>query len=53
MGHQTLTDPLKILKVSKGFQLSVDDQKFVSTGQIICMTSHFPSYSRIMHMKNS
>ena len=28
--HQTPTDPLKILKVSKGFQVSVDDQHFAS-----------------------
>ena len=29
-GHQTLTDPLKILKMSKVFQVSVDYQHFVS-----------------------
>ena len=38
--HQTPTDPLKILKVSKGFQVSMDDQHFVSLRIKITTQTH-------------
>ena len=38
--HQTPTNPLKILKVSKGFQGFVDDQDFVNLGIKITIQTH-------------
>ena len=43
----------EIIKASKGFQGSMEDQKFVSTGRIICMTSDTSLYLQFLNMANS
>ena len=49
--HQSLTDQLKILKLSKGFQGSVDDQHFVSLRIEITTQTH--NYQKLFHLSGS
>ena len=49
--HQTPEDPLKILKTSKGFQGSLNDQHFLSFRIRITTQTH--NYHNLFHLSGS